>query len=114
MTTRAVMSLVIEAIGMAIAARREYSTEEFEVSSTSAALERSTGSLSAGRCEYFRWVFCSEPCGMAAWVATAASDRHTMPVTVNQRTLFIAPAPRPQVELSVSDHRLHDAYVMRS
>ena len=42
-TTSAVMSLVIEAIGMATSELREYRTEECVVSSTRAALERRAG-----------------------------------------------------------------------
>jgi hypothetical protein len=63
MTTRAVISLVIEAIGSATSEWREYRTEECVVSSTSAALERSEGSAPSEdeRVEYFRWVRCTVP-----------------------------------------------------
>ena len=43
LTTSAVMSLVIEAIGIATSERREYSTAALLVSTTNAALERSAG-----------------------------------------------------------------------
>src|ERR1700730_10351368 len=76
MTTRAVMSLVIEAMGRAMSERREYSTEECVVSRTRAALERSEGAASEARPAYFRCTGNAVPPDRAAaWEAAAASSR---------------------------------------
>jgi len=53
-TTSEVMSLVIEAIGIATSERRAYSTEDPVASHTSAALERNAGSLAAVRSSFTR------------------------------------------------------------
>src|ERR1700686_4293668 len=75
MTTRAVMSLVIEAMGRAMSERREYSTEECVVSRTRAALERSEGAASAARPAYFRCTGNAVPPDMAAWEDAGASTK---------------------------------------
>ncbi len=86
MTTSAVISLVIEAIGIAISERREYSTEECVVSSTSAALERSAGSASEARPAYFRCVRTAIPSGTAACETAAMSNRQVAAASLKQRS----------------------------
>ena len=61
------------------------------MSSTSAALERSAGSLSDGRLLYLRCARCALAPWTAACASEPASDRHTAVVTPNQRTRFIDP-----------------------
>ena len=82
------MSLVIEAMGAATSEWREYSTEELVRSRTSAALERSAGSLAEGRL-YLRWVRCVVLLATAVCASEAASDMHTAVATPMNPILFI-------------------------
>ena len=95
MTTSAVISLLMEAIGMAMPERREYSTESCVVSSTSAALERSAGSASEARPAYLRCVCTTMPCGTAAKATGAESTRQAVAVSLKKRPGFIVVGPAP-------------------
>ena len=85
MTTSAVISLVIEAIGTAMSERREYSTEECVASSTSAALERSAGSASEARRGVLQVSAHRHPRRTAACETAATSSRQVAAVSLKQR-----------------------------
>src|SRR5438046_9733525 len=101
MTTSAVMSLVIEAMGTATSEWREYSTEECVASRTRAALERSAGAAGEARPAYFRCTGEAVPPEMAAWEAAAASSRPADGV-VRRPRWFINGGPHCPDSMSVS------------
>src|SRR3984893_16881036 len=103
MTTRAVMSLVIEAMGRAMSERREYSTEECVVSRARAALERSAGAASEARPAYFRCTGSAVPPDISACAAAAASSR---PANAEVRKPWCINCCSRALVMNLSDHPL--------
>src|SRR5437763_16984591 len=103
MTTSAVMSLVIEAMGTATSEWREYSTEECVASRTRAALERSAGAAREARPAYFRCTGTAVPPDMAAFEARAPRSRPANGVVRKPKWFITAIHPNPLDFRSVSD-----------
>src|SRR2546423_15655567 len=105
MTTSAVMSLVIEAMGTATSGWREYSTEECVASRTRAALERSAGAAGEARPAYFRCTGEAVPPGMAGG-GGPAGGRQPANAGGRQPRGVLKPVPQSPEFLSASSHSL--------
>src|SRR5256885_15619527 len=99
MTTSAVMSLVIEAMGTATSGWREYSTEECVASRTRAALERRAGAAGEARPAYFRCTGNAVPPDTAAWEAAATSSSPANAVVRKPLWLIKAAPPIPKLRV---------------